>query len=111
MNNPAEGWGSNTKAATVEPTRKYRIIRSSYTRQEGKGDNRRFVHYRAGGNDIVEMTDRQADRFGRRFLVEISPGGIEKPTEEQRKIIESQAKAQTAADKKAAEAAQALRAE
>lgn len=94
------GWGKGN----VAPTRKYRIIRSSYTRQEGEGDKRKYVQYRAGSNDIVEMTDKQADTFGRKFLVEISPGGIEKPTEDQRKIVESMAKAQTEADKKAAAA-------
>lgn len=86
----------------VPATRRYRIIRSSYTRREGNGEQAKFVHYRAGSNDVIEMTDKQANTFGRKYLVEISAGGIEKPTEEQRKIIESMAKAQTEADKKAA---------
>lgn len=83
-----------THPQNTEPTRTYRILRGQYTRREfAQGDKKgTHVHYVAGSRDKLEMTDAEADKFGRRFLVEVTGGGLEKPTAEQTAYVESQAK-------------------
>jgi hypothetical protein len=77
----------------TEPKRCYRILRGQYTRREyATGDKKgAFVHYAAGtSRDTLEMTDAESERFGRKFLVEVTSGGLEKPTQEQVAYVESQ---------------------
>lgn len=91
------------------PVKMYRIIRGQYARREftsGGDPDGVFVHYSSKNSDHINlpdtlaMTEREADRFGRAFLIEVSSGGIEKPSAAQIAYIAQQAKARVSSNEK-----------
>lgn len=90
----------------TDPTKLFKILRGQYTRRENRtaNDAGAHVHYQAGtDNDMVEMTENEANKFGRRFLAEVSAGGIVKPSLDQIAYLEDQEKARTRTASKGAE--------
>lgn len=77
--------------ATKEPTRKFKLLRGQFMRRESPVDHENpsggWVTYRAGEKDVIEMTDKQAHNYGRKWLAPISDGGVIEMNEEQAKYV------------------------
>lgn len=88
-------------ANPAEATKKFRLLRGQYTRPEGEEGKQKHVHHIAGTDtDVVDLTEKEVEQLGRRFLLEVTDGGIEKPTASQTAYLTDMAKIKAKLDEK-----------